>query len=504
MLDHPNIKVPLALSHDQRSAVPDLSSLNIKDQRKANCYYDLYTNAVTGNKTAFLAKRLGINYASTVGASTQTSYVIGTHPNFIYLLGIKDASNNIKVGTTSGLSSTILTHASKIPSYLTTGSFSGNSYAILQIGDGTGWCLATDIYTSSDGSTWTNITDTDFTGASRIHGQMAIMNGYAFALDNNNNIIHSDLNDPTTWSALSTIKRQLFNDTPMGLSRLRNLILAFGTKGVEVFYNAGNRTGSTLGTLPHLATEIGLRYPTVTNYACTIVDKLYFIGSEGSPQAASRASALYVFDGTKFEKINQPTMNRIITEVGIQGVFSVPYNGKHAVAMQLSNVASTSGATWLMYFPDVDEWFEWTSEVWQPHNNGRFFIGQARSGNSTSHKVFEFAPSGQTYYADEHTDGGSTTNFPWILQLKIPQQDGLPFRIPYCGLIGDTNTSATSLTLSKSIDDGQNWTNVGTIDMTRARKAKYGLGMYQSEMQLRFEYTGTEPLRLREFYASVK
>ena len=71
-----------------------------------------------------------------------------------------------------------------------------------------------------------------------------------------------------------------------------------------------------------------------------------------------------------------------------------------------------------------------------------------------------------------------------------------------CGVIADTNRTATNITIEKSTDDYRNWTSSGTIDMTKNKKVKYGMGTFR-DMAIRLSYSGANDLRIESFYADI-
>jgi hypothetical protein len=515
MLAKPNLTFPLAYSYDGRGINPNTTMLNGQDQRKVNCLYQTITNSFTGAKENIIVKRSGCSpYQDALnGTTTQVQYSItrGCAGSNITLVGAQDGSGNIVVlqatDVIADVSATIDTDADLVPGYLVKGSPAGPDVVVLQLtekyvaGTNPAVTMADNFYYTTDNDTWTNITDVDFVGATdAVLGECVIMDGYMFVLKSDNKIQHSDHNDITSWEASSIIAKTIIQDIPVGLARFRNQILAFGSESVEVFYNKGNTTGSVLERLPHLSAKVGLKNLSHGKYTAEIGSRLYFLGGE-SGSADSTISSLYAYDGSRFEKIYSSILDRILKSNIVYNMGAFPWADKHAIYMQLTPSTSTTGHRWLVFCPDDNEWFEWTSDVFQPINNGISFCGGSKSGATTCNSVYlGDLVAGQDSAA---VGGGTMVNYPFTLQFKLPVEDGLPHTIPYFGLIGDTNTTETLLTIEKSSDDYQNFTNVGNIDLSKKRKIKYGLGMFQSAPIVRLSYTGANTVRLSKAYANA-
>lgn len=110
----------------------------------------------------------------------------------------------------------------------------------------------------SDTGVWTEITDADFTGLSKVTNFCA-MDGYLFIGTADNRIYNSELNAATTWVSTSFISA---NDTPgalLWLSRIRNYVVAFKQNSIEFFEDTGNPTpGSPLTAQKQLNRTVGL------------------------------------------------------------------------------------------------------------------------------------------------------------------------------------------------------------------------------------------------------
>ena len=144
-----------------------------------------------------------------------------------------------------------------------------------------------------------------------------------------------------------------------------------------------------------------------------------------------------------------------------------------------------------MFFPDVNEWFEWNSRVISPINQGVFHMGVGANQN----RVYTLGT------AENWQD--NTTSYEFVHQFKMPAT-GLHTKVMnYCGVIADTASSAQNLGVQFSDDDYQTSTAVFNIDMASVNKVVTRCGAYE-ERSVRLSYEGANSLRLEKFIARIK
>lgn len=124
----------------------------------------------------------------------------------------------------------------------------GNYLVILDPENNEAWTL-------DQSDTLAEITDADFP-STITHGG-AELDGYLFVMDETGVIWQSDFEDPTSWNALNSIEAARDNDGGVYLSKLGNHIFAFGSRSIEIFYNAQNSTGSILNRRYDIYFHIG-------------------------------------------------------------------------------------------------------------------------------------------------------------------------------------------------------------------------------------------------------
>jgi hypothetical protein len=500
-LDDANVVFPLASSYNVRGTAGYTNVVtNALDQRKINSIYEPIQNSLSGETRLYLAKRPGISKvdAGTYGVSGDVQYLItnvgsanNPTPWVILFQGTTTSAN------AGGASTTILNASNTRPIYVTETLISGVLTVVVQIRN-TSTNVQRVFYASAVNS-WTEISDADFTALN--HRGMAVhLDGYMFIFDSQSRIWSSDLNTLATWSATSFISKQIEQDSGAGLARIGHQIVAFGDETAEVFYNAGYTTGSVLERIPNLTARVGLgsislnwgHTAGVRHYYAQAGRRIYFPG-----RTASRASegAIFGFDGSKFEKVSTPAIDKIITEATVYHVSTVLVRGKIGVAFSLT-APDTATQRALLFFPEWNEWFEWTSTYVQFASEGQFFMGIG--GASSALKIARFETD-----ATESWQDGTASSYQWLHQFKFPKKSNDLQRMKMFGLVGDTARSSLNVLVQFSDDDGQNWSTGRNIDMTSKRKSIHRNGTYRSRM-VRLSHTGNLEVRLESALARVE
>lgn len=505
-VDKPNLVLPLACSYDQRQYWTD----TFTNQRKVNSIYEPIVNSMTGNRTLRIHKRPGVTSAGALAANHSPFLAISmgsSTSTTAHWVITADTANPTNYRATNTSSANVIFSANNFaPTYVDKTLISGTETAVVQFrssaGDGT---TAQRVFYASAIGSWTEITDADF-AATKPQGKMEHLDGYAFYLNSDNKIYNSDLNSLANWTATSFITKQIKQDRPMGMAKLGRMVLAFGAETVEAFYNAGNATGSPLARIPQLAANVGLAslaqdYDAAVDprhYAAVVKNKLYFLGSVAQMRATN--IGVYAFDGTRFEKVSTYEIDSLLNYTGLDvnivsnvGPFS--FAGREALAIGLSGNGDAT-QKWLMYFPEWNDWFEWDSQVIQPVNSGNFFLGNANSGLGYGDDVFTFETTTPVFQ-----DAG--VSYTMTHQFKLPQTGADRKRMHFAGVIGDTQTSASDLSISFSDDDYQTFSTARTIDLTKDKKQIYRCGTYRGRA-VKLEHSANTDCRLEAFVARVE
>lgn len=496
------IKIPLASSYNTRGQTAYANSItNDIDQRKVNSYYEKISNAVTGRVTLYLCKRPGaVNYPSAYGNAASIPYLIVPVGN--QALGTEWVfsrdGNDTEASNISG-SNTISTNSSYYPTYVDKTTISGTETVVLQLRHINGFTKQLFYFASSINS-WTQITDADFVDL--IHmGKMEHIDGYALQMTSNSRIYNSDLNSLANWDASAFITKQMQQDVAGGLAKLGKIILSFGGSTVEGFFNAGNPSGSPLQRIPELNERIGLSGMSgyrqsgglgIRNYYCVLKNRLYFIGNSGYGDSGNNQS-LYMFDGSRYENVSNAAVEKILGSAAVYDINTVSFLGQSAIAISLSDPNDTP-QTWMMFFPELNEWFEWNSTQFQPTNSGSTFIGIG--DGSLGATVYYFSQN------NNYVDGVSAA-IPVAHQFRIPDENGERKFMNEFGLVADTDTtSGNVVSVQFSDDDEVSWSTARNIDMGQQRKLLFRGGSFYKR-SVRLTHSHNSPCRMQEFIARV-
>ena len=491
-----NLNVALALSYDTRGVLANTAMLAGKDQRRVNCHYEITRTSIDTKPDIALARRPGVTIdAGTYGASAQDQYLVARDPASVWnptaWVFVKNGTANNVVS--SAASTTILTNTDYYPRFWEMTNVSGTNYIVVQLQNSTSpsGTPAQKVYYASAIGTWTEITDAVVIALSH-RGKMEFMDGYAFQADDRHRIYQSGINTLATWADTDYLTKSSTLDATQGLIKGRGHLLLMGTDTSEAFRNEGNASGSVLSRVKNTEHRIGLAAVAgggssmvgKTHYYCTIADLAFFVGRYGGSQYDA---SLIAYDGNRFEKISRPYEDTLLSTATIYSVNRVSFGGKVAVGIQMS-LPTAATQRWLMFFPDINEWFEWDSTVYGPVNNGYQY-----SGVASSDKLYTFDA------ADNWQDAG--TSFDMTAQFRLPLPDLSWKTMTMCGLIADTTTTQQDVSVKFSDNDSQSFGTARTIDLNLAQKEIYRCGTFR-ERFVQLTHSGTGEVRFRRFFAS--
>lgn len=198
---------------------------------------------------------------------------------------------------------------------------------------GTGTVYFTDFYTTAglvfiivgDGIKLFSIeATTDTLAESLTHPSPYIpsfvyLDGYLFLVKAGTaDIYNSNLDNAGGWTPGDFISAEMIPDTLVGLSRLNNYLIAFGTASVEYFFDAGNASGSPLQRNDTPVKQIGF----LGGYA-THGNKVFFVG-----QYANTTPELFVLEDFKVDEVNLPQIRRFMDQ-SLTFTGAIVTNGGH-------------------------------------------------------------------------------------------------------------------------------------------------------------------------------
>lgn len=199
-----------------------------------------------------------------------------------------------------------------------------------------------------DGTTLTKISDSDYP-ATTVRG-VAYIDGTIYVMDSKGVIYGSDLAAYTAWSALNFISANQEADAGIMIARQLNNIIAFKDYSTEVFYNAGNPTGSSLSKVGNALLEIGLADPGSVAYTDNTI---YFMS-----QSRQKGRSIMRMNGYTPEPVSTPAIERILNADDLETVYSfiVKLEGHlfYVITLETSDIT-------LAFDASAGAWSQWTT-----------------------------------------------------------------------------------------------------------------------------------------------
>lgn len=452
-----------------------------KDSRMVNCYPEQTENGPAA------VKRPGLTLQGVLGAGIgQGIFNFGTG-GLAFIGGTPYVVNSgLAVAIDSGPSTTQPFFGSEI-GLLTTGFNGGVVKQSRHL-----WLLNV-----SGGSTlsFTATGDANYPGVT-VPG-LAALDHTSYVMDNNGNIRGCDLDNPNSWPALNSLKADPLLGAPQGIHRHLSYVVGFFDKGVQLYYDAGNPSGSPL--LP--VSNGSFRTGCVSGFSVAEVDDVtYFIGK--STNSAGRS--VFAIDGGQLAEVGNPHVNRVLNaafistdiETATVRAFGVKSGGHSFYFLNLVQ----SGIT-LVYDITYKHWHVWTSVVAGVEQN---FVGVASNATpATAGWSTPTAPS--VNYIQDYSTGAvyvlsdtAYQDYTGQINTRIVTKnyDWGTFRRKFFeGMYLLADTVASTIAVSYSDDDYATFSTARSIDLSKVKKFLVRIGSSRRRAW-QFLHTANTPLKL--------
>jgi len=350
-------------------------------------------------------------------------------------------------------------------------------------------------------------------------GAFVEMDGYVFYPTDNGNLWNSDLNSVTNYTATSFVQPNMSPDPPIAVARQRNFILVFGPASKEVYYNAGNATGSPLQRVAQAFERIGaLDQRSIT----TVENDIFFVSAPHYGDIG-----VFKISDLATKKISTPDVDRIVGNIATGGAIyansfrlgGYPYLGlfitlasdgpSSAILLESSDymlletsdhilqedtpASNASFVRMLVYNTQLNIWAEWDCMQATFIDGGSAGTANqiyATSRVSTGGKVYAISPLAQGAIFQD--DGVTLTT--QIRTARLDFGSGRRKFIKEIRLIADTEVAGTVL-LEKSDDDYETWQSLGTFDLTNAKKSIATGGSHLDGRAYRLTHSYNGPFR---------
>jgi hypothetical protein len=334
----------------------------------------------------------------------------------------------------------------------------------------------------------------------------AYVDGTLYVMDQFGNIAGSNINDATTWSALNTIAASSNADVGVALAKQLNYVVAFKSYTTQIFYDAGNPTGSPLSPVPDAQIPLGCAAPLSVQQ---IDNSLLWMTSNqvGSPQVAmmdnltpkiiSTPAVDRILDGAKYTTAGA-FFNRgshtwvLLPAVGISS-WVLKHAGHRFYGLNVQNLNLT-----LVYDMDQELWY-----IWQDANGNWWPIVYMNSGAPSASAVgvhyAQHSTNGNVYFVD--ADYVYTNDFGTVFPVDIytPNFDGGTNRRKYLKTMyfnGD-QTPGSTLLVRFTDDDFQSWSNPRQVDLGLKKPRLTDCGTFIRRRAYHFRHQSNTALRIK-------
>lgn len=340
-----------------------------------------------------------------------------------------------------------------------------------------------DIWTINASDTITEQTDADIP-SNQVPG-IVHMDTYIFVMNSDGEIYNSDVDDVTSWTSSNFITSKIEPDDGVALTKWQNYVVAFGEWSMEFFYDAENASGSPLSIAQGTTTDTGCA---AGDTVWSDEDIIIWVG-----QTRRGGKKVVAFSGSEPLELSTPPITRILEqeETNLDTAFAYGFRfGGH-----LWYVLTLDTTQQITLVCDVENrlWYEWTSDdgatetyftgVDYTHDDGKHFLLDEDNG-----KIYELD-------FDIYQDSGNDINFELVTN-KIDFGTTANKFLHRLTLIGDEQTSSSTVTLDWTDDDYQNYSsNTRSLDMSEMYPTAYHMGAFRSRA-FRFKHTANTPLRV--------
>lgn len=313
----------------------------------------------------------------------------------------------------------------------------------------------------------------------------AYLDGTIYFMDEYCNVWGSGINDPSTWTALNSITAQSIPGIGVGLVKQLTYLIALKTESMEVFYDAGNATGSPLGTVPGALNDYGCGDRNTIQVLDGIL--LYLTSNRNSTPQIVRVDNLVP------KVVSTPQIERLIAKWSLTGItysFAFKRNGHKFYG--ISNSAIGGAGLTVVYDLDQNLWYQWADAA------GAFFPMFATAVDSSFNQQFAHPSNGNVYNYDgaylQPTDAGVVTP----VDIFTPNMDFGTRRLKTLQRMyfNADQTPGSLLYVQRSDDDYQSWSNYRKVDLSRKHPYIDGEGTFDRRAY-HFRHSAATDFRIR-------
>jgi len=307
----------------------------------------------------------------------------------------------------------------------------------------------------------------------------AYLDGTVYVSQNPCTIRGSGINDVSTWDALNAIQAQIEPDTVYALNKQLVYVVAFKQWSVEVFYDAGNSTGSPLGPVQGAKVNVGCRAGASIQ---EIEGTLFWVS-----QSRTGSVSVYLMDNLKAQQISTPAIDRLLEAADFSVVYSwnAKIYGHRFYVLTLKNSNLT-----LAYDLQSNRWYQWTD----PNGNYMPYVGSTYS--QAQEPLLLHESNGNIYVFDDLYYGDD--GVPFLVEITTPNFDGGTRKRKFMksvDFVAD-QMNGNVMTIQKSDDDYQTWSMPREVNLGKLRPRLINFGTFRRRA-FRIRHRRNYPLRIK-------
>lgn len=434
-----------------------------KDARLVNCYVE----ANPQTEEIFIYKRPGLAEASRPPAADVAGYGIFNWEGDIYsIFGNKLYRNGVAVTGTIDNSQQVYKFSSILGAVPKMVFGNGQQAYAYDVAGG---------ITANLHSINVDFPDTFVKGWAYLNGATYVMNPQAVIWGSAINSVSV----PGDWTPLNFISAQIEPDDGVALDKQLVYVVAFNQWSTEIFFDAGNPTGSPLGSVP--GSKI--------SYGCISADSVQSIDTkliwitrtrQGSPQVA-------VMEGLSVTIVSTPSIERLLEGADYTTVYSfvLRVNGHsfYVVTLKESNLT-------LAYDLSQDLWHQWTDA------NGNYFPFVGAAVDNQERTILQHESNGRLYYFGMNYTNDAGTVIDSI--VYTPKFDASTRRKKTLGImtfVADKQEGSL-LEVSVSDDDYKTWSPPRNVYLSQTNPQLTNCGTFRSRAW-KLRHRSDTPMRLQ-------
>lgn len=286
---------------------------------------------------------------------------------------------------------------------------------------------------------------------------------------------------PTDWDPLDFITAQIEPDYPVALNKQLSYVIAFKQWTTEVFFDAGNATGSPLQSVPGSKARFGCAHQDSVQ---RIEDVLFWLSTN---QSASLQVCM--MENLQVGVISSVAVDRLLNNANLSGGV---YSWQLKVDGHLFYILTIVSANLTLAYDVIEKgWAQWTD------TNGNYVPICSSTYDASGHKVIQHATNGCLYYMDSAYIYGDDNGSNMPVQIITPIFDAGTRRNKFLSMleiIGDKQVG-NYLTVQVSDDDYNTWSQPRRVDMGYDRMLLPDCGTFRRRAWW-IQYNQYGPLRL--------